>query len=199
MNAENEERRRTDLDLRIEQERETFQLFELRRRGLLTEATTITAAALAGGGLLVASRRELRDVGAPDWLLALALIGLLAAVLFATAARFATWRSAALLIQSEQLLKKWQLGWLLKPVSPSADTATGAGAGQEIEAALKSLRDANANTSSLELRERALGYWQARARSVESIVDFKWRLLRPGLFFLVLPFAYLVVVALALL
>ena len=65
-------------DFRVEQERETFQIYEQRRQAVELQATAITEAALTVAGLLILGQEDLSDLGdGPRWGIPFALAGLL--------------------------------------------------------------------------------------------------------------------------
>jgi hypothetical protein len=164
-----------DLEFRTEQERATFDLYERRRLAVETQATALTAGALTLGGLLLVGFADLAALGdVPEWGVPLALLGLLWALVCASWARFASW-----------------------------DTPRRLGGPKEqphlqVKETLSALRGATERTKPDELRRLALAHWNARARSAWKLGEFKFEWLRAGLWGLLLPGLYLVVVGFAL-
>jgi len=162
-------------DFRVEQERETFQIYERRRLGVELQATAITAAALTIAALLVVTAEELSDLSVvAEWGIAPAIGGLLWAIGWASVARFASWRSPTYLGRP--------------PEQPDED----------VNRSLKALRTAK-DAGVVELRRLGRDYWRSRAHSAWKLGDFKWRLLKRGLWGLSVPFVYLFVVGVSLL
>jgi hypothetical protein len=63
-----EKRRLAELEFRVNQEREQFQIYEQRRVAVELEATAITAAALTVAGLLILGQKDLSRLGdGPQW------------------------------------------------------------------------------------------------------------------------------------
>jgi hypothetical protein len=167
-----DEQRLADLELRTEQERATFDLYEHRRLAVETQATALTAAALTVGGLLLLGFDDLSGLGdVPEWGVPVALVGLTWALVCASLARFGSW-----------------------------DTPTKYGGPRqayhgEVKRTLDALRDATEKTASDELRQLAHAHWKARAESAWKLGQFKFERLRLALWGLVLPVLYLLVIA----
>jgi hypothetical protein len=169
-----EESRLADWDFRIEQERETFRVYETRRLGVELQGTATTAAALTVSALLVAAAtsQQVSELGGPvTWGIAPAIAGLLWTIAWATAARFAGW--------------KW------RGAPPERHDL-------DVKRTLDALREAPDDMPSDDLRRLALEHWNVRALSAWRLEKYKAKLLRTGLVGLTLPFAYLALLAVAL-
>jgi hypothetical protein len=137
-----DEHRLADLELRTEQERATFDLYEHRRLAVETQATALTAAALTVGGLLLLGFEDLSGLGdLPQWGVPVALVGLIWALVCASLARFASWET---------------------PQKYGGPTEPYHG---EVKRILAALREATEETDSEVLRQLAHAHWNARATS----------------------------------
>jgi hypothetical protein len=178
-----------DLDFRIDQEREQFALYEHRRLGIETQATAVTAAALAVAALLVASRDTLPSGDFISWSLTLAVVSLIWTVTCASAARFCAWPTLRRLNDSG-------VGRRVLRAVRWTEQDSGLDLDERVGCTLDALRAAP-EADSLGLRQRALAHWRARAQSAFRLGEWKWGFLLRGLWGLAAPFAYIVAVAVA--
>jgi hypothetical protein len=140
-----DEHRLADLELRTEQERATFDLYEHRRLAVETQATALTAAALTVGGLLLLGFEDLSGLGdVPQWGVPVALVGLIWALVCASLARFASWDTP----------KKYG-----GPTEPCHG---------EVKRTLAALREATEETDSEVLRQLAHALERSRDQRVEA-------------------------------
>jgi hypothetical protein len=153
-----DEQRLADLELRTEQERATFDLYEHRRLAVETQATALTAAALTVGGLLLLGFEDLSGLGdVPEWGVPVALVGLIWALVCASLARFGSWDT---------------------PEKYGGPKEAYHG---EFKRTVDALRDATEETEPVELRRLARTHWNARAESAWKLGGFKFKRLRLGL------------------
>lgn len=171
--SEEDERAVADLEFRVQQERETFLLYERRRIDYESQATALTAAALTLAALLVAGSDKLIALGtAPRFGLSVALVALVVAMLCAAIARFSSWGAATRLGHREP--RNLTVGDSLEAMRNPGDI------------------------SAAELRELALRHWHARALSAWDLGDFKVKWLTYAAFAFAAPIVFLLVVAVAL-
>jgi hypothetical protein len=170
-----DEQKLADLELRTEQERLTFDLYEHRRLAVETQATALTAVTLTVGGLLLLGFEDLAGLGdVPEWGVPVALAGLIWALVCASIARFGAWDTPRI------------LGGPKERYHP------------DVQRTLAALRAATAETGPVDLRRLTHAHWAARATSAWKLGEYKFRRLRAALWGLVLPVVYLVVIAVAL-
>jgi hypothetical protein len=173
--VDDDTQRLADLDFRVRQEHEQFVLYDRRRAEFELQATATTAAALTMSALLIAGQDKLAGLGhVVKYGTAATILALVCSMIFAGIARFASWQTPTWLGRDEK-----------RP-----DIAAGS--------TLTVLRRAD-DLSAVELRQLALGHWNARANSAWRLSILKYTWLQRAALALIVPLLFLVTVAVALL